>query len=68
MIERTIAHKEDIALVREDISGLRRELHESEGRLLNAIRGIEVRRQDFDTLQAQVEDIGRRLKVVEKRR
>ncbi len=72
MIERNIAHKEDIESLRRDMSeefhAVHRDLHETEERLLNAIRGIGVRRQDFDALQANVDELARRLSALEKKR
>lgn len=44
------------------------ELRETEEHLLDAIRGIEVRRRDFDALAGVVEDLDRRLSALEKKR
>lgn len=46
----------------------KRDLAESEERLLDAIRGIEVRKNDFDALKHEVERLGRRVSYLEKRK
>ncbi len=46
----------------------KRELRETEEHLLDAIRGIEVRRQDFETLEGEVKDLSRRVTTLEKKR
>ena len=43
------------------------ELRETEEHLLDAIRGIEVRRHEFEELQTYVEILGRRIVALEKK-
>lgn len=47
---------------------IRHDLHETEERLLDAIQGNEVKKRDFDALADDVEDLDRRVGVLEKKR
>lgn len=58
--EARLAHLENRMATKNDIG-------ESEERLLHAIQGIEIRRPEFETLQDDVEDLGKRVDFLEKR-
>jgi len=53
-------------MIRDVEKNLTGKMAESEDRLLSAIRGIEVRREDFDSLKEDVHDLARRVARLEK--
>ena len=52
--------------IRKDMA-TKQELRETEEHLLDAIRGIEVKKRDFDALADIVQDLAHRLSLLEKR-
>jgi polyhydroxyalkanoate synthesis regulator phasin len=61
-------HEEVGGWIRDLRADFTSKLDESEQRLLGAIRGIEVRKQDVEGLQAEVRDLGERVTALEKKR
>ncbi len=67
------AVRSEIGSVRGEIKEIREtmatksDLHESEQRLLEAIRNIDIKRQEFEALEREVKDLNERLIIVEKR-
>ena len=55
-------------LVRDVEANLTAKIQESEGHLLDAIRGIEVRRQDFDAVREEVKVLAERVERLEEKR
>jgi hypothetical protein len=55
--------------IRSELRGFatKRDLHETEGRLLAAIGGVEVKRPEFDALKNDVTDLSGRVTFLEKR-
>lgn len=61
-------HEEVRGWIRELRTDFSSNLEQSEQRLLSAIRGIEVRKQDFEALQQDVRDLGERVGELERKR
>ena len=61
--------KSEFVAVRREMAQMatKSELRETEEHLLDAIRGIEVRKRDCDALQAEVEILSRRVNALEKK-
>ena len=68
---RDLATKDDLHQVetrlRQEMA-TKHELRETEEHLLDAVRGIEVKRRDFEALEGQVEELSRRVATLEKTR
>ena len=62
---------EDLMTLREEtargIGAVRQDILESEQRLLMAVKGIEVRKEDFVVLRDEVHELTRRVSALEKR-
>ena len=55
-------------MVRDVANNLSKKIHDSEDRLLTAIRGIESRKEDVETLQDDVRDLDTRVSSLERKR
>ena len=53
---------------KEDVHGLKSDIQESEGRLLNAINGIDVKRTELEDLREDVRELTARMSSLEKKR
>ena len=60
-----LATKDDL---RESVKGLKNDIQESEGRLLNAIKGIDVKRAELEDLREDVKELAVRVSAFEKKR
>lgn len=56
------------AMVHDVKVSLSKNLDESEERLLDAIRGMEVRKEDFEALETEVRELGARVSALERKR